>query len=145
MTKERILMLAGIGILAVVAVVGWTRTEGTSPQTQTTLADPTPAADVPSYADRQSVRTISPAYAPGYHSEPAYADRREGYSTREATRERPLSRSLEIVGGSAGAGAAIGAVAGGGRGAGIGAVSGGAAGLMYDRLTHKRQVVADQQ
>ena len=55
-----------------------------------------------------------------------------------------MSRSVEIVAGSAGAGAAIGAIAGGGKGAGIGALSGGAAGLVYDRMTHKRRVVESQ-
>jgi hypothetical protein len=144
MTKERILMLAGIGILAVVAVLGWTRQGGTMPQAA--LVDTSePAVDVPSYADRPSIRAISPATGPAYAPEPQdYGDRRDGYSTRVVTRERPRSRSLEIVGGSAGAGAAIGAIAGGGRGAAIGALSGGATGLTYDRLTHKQQVVVQQ-
>jgi uncharacterized protein YcfJ len=53
-------------------------------------------------------------------------------------RKRPFIHSAAIVGGSAGAGAAIGALAGGGKGAGIGALAGGAAGLVYDRLTHKK-------
>jgi hypothetical protein len=44
------------------------------------------------------------------------------------------------VAGSAGAGAAIGALAGGGKGAAIGALAGGGAGLVYDRLTHKKRV-----
>jgi len=54
-------------------------------------------------------------------------------------RDRPFSHSAAIVGGSAGAGAVIGALAGGGKGAGIGALAGGGAGLVYDRLTHKRK------
>lgn len=45
---------------------------------------------------------------------------------------------MAIVGGSAGVGAAIGAIAGGGKGAGIGALAGGAGGFVYDRLTHNR-------
>jgi hypothetical protein len=163
MTKERILILAGIGILAVVAVLGWTRQGTTTPQA--TLLDPSaPTADVPSYADRPSVRAIAPDSAPAYASGPQYGsqpaepqyygdrraepqysgDRRAEYSTRVVTRERPLSHSLEIVGGSAAAGAAIGAVAGGGRGAGIGALSGGGAGFIYDRLTHRQRVVVQQ-
>jgi hypothetical protein len=40
-----------------------------------------------------------------------------------------------IVGGSAAAGAGLGALAGGKKGAAIGAISGGVAGLIYDRMT----------
>ncbi len=50
-------------------------------------------------------------------------------------RHRSTGKSVAIVAGSAGTGAAIGAIAGGGKGAGIGALAGGAAGLVYDRLT----------
>ena len=53
-------------------------------------------------------------------------------------RGRSKGKSVAIVAGSAGAGAAIGALAGGGKGAAIGALSGGAAGFIYDRLTHNR-------
>ncbi len=83
----------------------------------------------------------------------SYPDRRRvsSYSEREprsrrvvVTRQRPLSHSVAIVGGSAGAGAAIGALAGGGKGAGIGALAGGGAGFIYDRLTHKRKVVVEE-
>ncbi len=49
---------------------------------------------------------------------------------------RSTKKSVAIVAGSAGAGAAIGAIAGGGKGAAIGALSGGGAGFVYDRLTH---------
>lgn len=48
---------------------------------------------------------------------------------------RSTEKSVLIVAGSAGTGAAIGALAGGGKGAGIGAIAGGAAGLVYDRMT----------
>jgi len=51
---------------------------------------------------------------------------------------RSWKKSLAIVAGTAGAGAAIGAIAGGGRGAALGAVTGGGAGFLYDRLTHNR-------
>jgi hypothetical protein len=68
-------------------------------------------------------RYVEPTYERRYVSE------RRGRST---------GKSVAIVGGSAGAGAAIGALAGGGKGAAIGAISGGTAGFIYDRLTHKR-------
>lgn len=53
-------------------------------------------------------------------------------------RRRTVEQEVLIVAGSAGAGAAIGAVAGGRKGAAIGAVSGGIAGLVYDLATRDR-------
>jgi hypothetical protein len=52
-------------------------------------------------------------------------------------KNRSTGKSVAIVAGSAGAGAAIGALAGGGKGAAIGAASGGTAGFIYDRMTAK--------
>ena len=48
---------------------------------------------------------------------------------------RSTARSAAIIAGSAGTGAAIGAIAKGGKGAAIGAIAGGVAGYIYDRLT----------
>jgi len=62
--------------------------------------------------------------------------RTEVVTTRR--RGRSTGKSVAIVGGSAGVGAAIGALAGGGKGAAIGALTGGGAGFVYDRLTHNK-------
>jgi hypothetical protein len=49
--------------------------------------------------------------------------------------KRSTQKSVLIVAGSSGAGAAIGALTGGKKGAAIGAIAGGVAGLVYDRAT----------
>jgi hypothetical protein len=74
-------------------------------------------------------------------SQPRIVERRPvsaATSTTTTKKKRSLEKEILIVGGSAGAGAAIGAVAGGGKGAGIGALSGGVAGLVYDLATRKK-------
>jgi hypothetical protein len=59
----------------------------------------------------------------------------QSYDQRDFQQHRSVGQSALIVGGSAAAGAGIGALAGGGKGAGIGAIAGGLGGFIYDRLT----------
>jgi hypothetical protein len=93
----------------------------------------------------------SAAYAPGYAA-PADQTRYRTYSRPSIVRtyvqqdrdyvvrrnKRSTGKSVAIVAGSAGAGAAIGALASGGKGAAIGGLAGGVAGFVYDRLTHNK-------
>jgi hypothetical protein len=51
--------------------------------------------------------------------------------------QRSWEKELLIVGGTAGAGTAVGALTGGKKGAGIGAAAGGVGGLIYDLTTRK--------
>jgi hypothetical protein len=53
--------------------------------------------------------------------------------------KRSWEKEALIIGGSAGAGTAIGAVAGGKKGAGIGAAAGGVGGLIYDLITRDKK------
>jgi len=62
----------------------------------------------------------------------------ETRADREHAKKRTWEKDALIVGGSAGAGALIGAVAGGGKGAAIGATGGGIGGLIYDLATRDR-------
>jgi hypothetical protein len=70
--------------------------------------------------------------------------RKRRATRRVVVRRRKFSHSAAIVGGSAAAGAGIGALAGGGKGAIVGGLVGGGAGYVYDRKTHKKKVVVPQ-
>jgi hypothetical protein len=53
--------------------------------------------------------------------------------------KRSWEKDALIIGGSAGAGTAIGALAGGKKGAGVGAAAGGVGGLIYDLITRQKK------
>jgi hypothetical protein len=154
MPKTRILTIAAFAALAVVAVLGWTRKTEVAPQSFINPADAayssytTPAATgiMPAYASRPAVRVVREQHLTAPAAAPARvaADRPARASSRTVTTERPFGHSAAIVAGSAGAGAAVGAIAGGGKGAAIGALAGGGAGLVYDRLTHKKRTTVNE-
>ena len=84
----------------------------------------------PSYANRAGVRTVRQRTI----EERPQVDQEQ----RSVRHRRSTGKSVAIVAGSAGVGAAIGAIAGGGKGAAIGALAGGGGGFVYDRLTRNR-------
>ena len=85
-----------------------------------------------------SGRRLAPVYQESRAVRTSYLEPRRPYGQTQyvSHRGRSTNKSVAIVAGSSGVGAAIGALAGGGRGAGIGALAGGGAGFIYDRLTH---------
>jgi hypothetical protein len=155
MRKE--LAIAGFAVLSVVAVAGWVR----QPSTAATAMHPVPVVQqapyaavpthaylpgqgyVPAQAFTPAVVNAPVAQAPARAQAPAprvQAAPRQTVVSQPAARvvhkePRSTGKSVAIVAGSAGAGAAIGGIAGGGKGAAIGALSGGTAGFVYDRVT----------
>jgi hypothetical protein len=69
-------------------------------------------------------------------SAPAVVERR---AEPQHANKRTWEKEALIIGGSAGAGTAVGAVAGGKKGAAIGAAAGGVGGLLYDLITRDKK------
>lgn len=148
-------IIAGFAALSVAAIAGWTRkpSAAPAPYMQTTPVNATSAYpvqpavencaapeaysyDVPAYASSYGVRVVRPreVVQAAPLPQPVYQER----VVVKKRKHRSTGKSVAIVAGSAGVGAAIGAIAGGGKGAAIGALAGGGGGFVYDRVTRNR-------
>jgi hypothetical protein len=132
--RPKILLAAGLVVAFMSGVMAsgiyTTRTRAFNPPEVTSDAPERNATPSPIVANRTHFAQPRTVYVSNPSSVPA--------AVREVPKKRSLEREALIIGGSAGAGAAIGAVAGGGKGAGIGALTGGIAGLVYDLATRNK-------
>lgn len=103
---------------------------------------PQPAANAPESVYMMDARGLHPMRVSDNVSRSELA-RSPGIVERRETAPRAKARTWEkevlIIGGSAGAGTAIGALAGGKKGAAVGAAAGGVGGLIYDLATRSKK------
>jgi hypothetical protein len=148
--RTNLAVAVGVLLLAGAGAAAWVHNSRTGPepaaaQGVSALYQPAAAAgdsDIdgyyPSVPAPVYIRETQPAAAEPEYTEPRGDVNYRAEPVRRRHHERSKKHSVEIVAGTAAAGAAIGAIAGGGSGAAIGAISGAGAGFAYDRLTHKR-------
>ena len=135
--RSKLLIAAGLLVAFVLGTVSSNLLSGTASAFQKTdqAMVPTPVAS----ASTSSVapRTVRTNYVAPRSVAPRAVTVANPVQNR-AAKKRSWQKEALIVGGGAGAGAAIGAVAGGGKGAAVGAISGGVAGLVYDLITRNK-------
>jgi hypothetical protein len=86
--------------------------------------------------ERSVASTASPAVSA---ASPAVPTAIPAATAADAKDSRSMKESALIIGGSAGAGAGIGAIAKGKKGAAVGAAIGGVAGTVYDLMTRNKK------